>query len=96
MNVMESIGKWHPCAMYNEVSRPKAVMPRRRTIDWRIADVSAWEAHRRTSGRYIGGGHDQSAPTEYPISVVNVHHTSGRTFVPIPLERLILICIMSQ
>jgi len=34
-----------------EVYQATSVIPRRRTIYWRTADLSAWGAHRRAIGR---------------------------------------------
>ncbi len=34
-----------------EVYQATSVIPRRRTMYWRTADVSAWGAHRRAIGR---------------------------------------------
>src|SRR5258708_5659676 len=44
----------------------ESVIPRRRRIHARTADVSAWGGYRRAIGRYIGGAPINCAPTGFP------------------------------
>jgi len=58
----------------DEVYQAPSVIPRRRTMYWRTADVSAWEAHRRAIGRYIGDAGMNAPPTQGPGLVVKVQY----------------------
>jgi hypothetical protein len=53
-------------------------MPRRRPIYWRTADVSAWGAHQRATGRYIGGAGMNAPPTEDRFWSLNFIIGGGR------------------
>jgi hypothetical protein len=54
---------------FNDQSRPL----RRRCIHARSADVSAWGAHRRAIGRYIGAAPINCAPTKGPMVLGKLH-----------------------
>src|SRR5258708_10552898 len=63
-----------PILNFNDQNRPY----RRRTIYWRTADLSAWEAHRRATGRYIGGAGLNAPPTRHsPCCLGNFIFRSG-------------------
>src|SRR6266851_607192 len=72
----------------NEFSQPRSGIPRRRTIYWRTADVSAWGGHRRAIGRYIGGAGIHAPPTTWPVLVVKVHYRACRRGAIMEIKKL--------
>src|SRR5216683_4223732 len=62
----------------NEVYQATSVIPRRRTIYWRTADVSANGPSMPSPGRYIGGAGIHAPPTTWPVLVVKVHYRGTR------------------
>src|SRR5713101_6476588 len=69
----------------NEVYQATSVIPRRRTIYWRTADVSANGPSMPSPGRFIGDMHDKSAPTG--IRVICLRHGSNELDRSSPTER---------
>src|SRR5258708_3203270 len=61
----------------NEVYQATSVIPRRRTIYCRTADVSANGPSMRSPSPFIGDVHDKSAPTTWPILFVKIHNSLG-------------------
>src|SRR5258708_2569978 len=68
-----------------EVYQATSVIPCRRTIYWRSADVSANGPSMHSPGRYIGAAGMNAPPTQWPVLVVKVLY---RPSVPVPKSRL--------